>query len=185
MRLRKPRIHPLPFEQWSDQMMAGVVPAGVALNVTGTIARDPQALKAFQVWGAYVMLQGPLPRREAEIVILRIGWLCRSGYEWAQHVVIGEQAGLTPAEIERIKKGADAPGWSAADAALIRAADQLHGDQFIKDPLWAELRSHFDERQCMHLVFVAGQYVLVSMALNTFGVQVEEGLTLDPALTAY
>lgn len=185
MRLREPRIHPLPKEEWSEQMIPDLAPAGVAVNVTGTIARAPRALKAFQAWGAYVTFQGPLPRREAEIVILRIGWLCRSGYEWAQHVVFGAQAGLTPEEIARIKKGADAPAWSAPDAALIRAADSLHRDQFIDDRLWAELRAHFDELQCMHLVFIAGQYTLVSMALNTFGVQVEDSLTLDPELTAY
>jgi len=31
-------------------------------------------------------------------------------------------------------------------------------------------------------VFTAGQYNLVSMALNTLGVQLDEGMTLDPDL---
>nr|MCU0733672.1 hypothetical protein [Hyphomonas sp.] len=35
----------------------------------------------------------------------------------AQHVRIGKQCGLTDEEIARIKKGPDAPGWSAIDTA--------------------------------------------------------------------
>nr|HMP63814.1 carboxymuconolactone decarboxylase family protein [Phenylobacterium sp.] len=126
-----------------------------------------------------------LPAREREIVILRIGFLCRSGYEWTQHVPIGKQAGLTDEEVARIKLGADAPGWSAADGALIRATDELHHDQFITEPTWQALSEHFSDKQKMDLVFTAGQYTQVSMMLNSFGVQLDEGQTLDPDLKAF
>jgi alkylhydroperoxidase family enzyme len=115
-------------------------------------------------------------------VILRIGFLCRSGYEWAQHVEIGKRAGLTDAEISAIKAGADTAGWSEADAALIRACDDLNREHFITEPNWQGLRAHFSERQCMDVVFTAGQYTQVSMLLNTFGVQLDEGLKGDPDL---
>ena len=62
-------------------------------------------------------------------------------------------------------------GWSAADAALIRATDELHADQFVTDATWAELSRHFSEKQRMDVVFTAGQYTQVSMFLNSFGVQ--------------
>ena len=67
---------------------------------------------------------------------------------------------------------------------LLRAADELHDDQFITDATWKELRSHFTEKQCMDVVFTAAQYTQVSMLLNTFGVQLDDGLTLDPDLGA-
>ena len=95
---------------------------------------------------------------------------------------IGQRAGLTDAEIVAIKAGADAPGWSAADRALIRATDELHADQFISEATWQALRAHFQPRQCMDLVFTAGQYTQVSMLLNSFGVQLDEGQVLDPDL---
>jgi hypothetical protein len=34
-------------------------------------------------------------------------------------------------------------------------------------------------------VFTAGQYTQVSMMLNTFGVQLDKGQTLDPALKGF
>jgi alkylhydroperoxidase family enzyme len=100
-------------------------------------------------------------------------------------VRIGLGVGLTAEECERIKAGADAPGWSAADAALLRASDELHHDQFITDATWTALRAHFDDKQCMDVVFTAGQYTQVSMLLNSFGVPLDEGQTLDPDLKGF
>jgi hypothetical protein len=84
-------------------------------------------------------------------------------------------------DIGRIKQGAGA-GWGPADAALIRAADDLVGDHFVSEATWAELKRHFDEKQCMDVVFTAGQYTQVSMFLNSFGIQLEPGAKLDPDL---
>jgi len=56
------------------------------------------------------------------------------------------------------------------------ATDELHGDAHISDTTWAGLAKHFSTKQLMDLVFTVGQYNLVSMALNSFGVQLDEGL---------
>lgn len=184
MRLDEPRLAPLENAQWTDEQRAILAPLGdQPLNIFKTLARHPEAFAAFLAWGNYVLARNSLPRRAREIVILRIGYRCRSGYEWAQHAVIGKRAGLTDDEIARIKEGADA-GWAAADAALIQAADELHDTQFISASTWSALQAHFDEKQCMDAVFTAGQYTLVSMMLNTFGVQLDAGLVLDPDLKA-
>ena len=114
--------------------------------------------------------------RERELLILRIGWLCQAEYEWGQHVVFGKGAGLTDEEIARIKEGPDAKGWAPFDAALLRAADELHADAFISDATWAALSARYSTEQLMDVVFAVGQYNLVSMALNTFGVQLDKGV---------
>ena len=182
MRLKSPRIVPVDLDHLDeDQREALKVFAGRPLNIFRTLAQAPKALTRFLDWGNYVLSRrNSLPPREREIVILRTGWLCRSGYEFTQHKAIGLREGLSGEEINRIKQGADAAGWSAADQALIRATDELHADQFIGDASWADLRRWFDQKQCMDLVFTVGQYTQVSMMLNTFGVQLDEGLTLDP-----
>src|SRR5262249_35975866 len=176
MRLSQPRIPPIPDAELTDEqreILDGLSGPRPALNIYRTFAHAPTALKRFLEWGSYVLSRrNCLPAREREIVILRVGFNCRSGYEFAQHSRIGLQSGLTEDEIARIKQGADA-GWSAADAALIRAADELTGDFFVTDATWAELGRHFDEQQRMHVVLTAGQYTQVSMILNSFGVQTE------------
>jgi len=67
----------------------------------------------------------------------------------------------------------------------LKATDELHHTYFISDATWARLRAHFNEKQCMDVVFTAGQYTQVSMMLNTFGVQLDPGQTLDPDLKAF
>ena len=58
----------------------------------------------------------------------------------------------------------------------LRAADELHADAIIGDETWAQLQARYSTEQLLDLVFTIGQYTLVSMALNTFGVQLDEGL---------
>ena len=182
MRLSKPRIEPLPEAQWNEEVRTAVEPARVNVgrgkvpNILATIARHPKLLKRWNVFGNHVLFKSTLPARDREILILRIGWLCRSGYEWGQHVIIGRRAGLTDADFERIRAGADAPGWSAFESALLRAADELHQDAFISDATWHALAARYDTQQLMDVVFTVGQYNLVSMALNTFGVQLDDGV---------
>ncbi len=186
MRLTQPRIAPLTDAEFTDEQKEILAPmGGRVLNIFRTLVREPKAIKGFLGWGNYVLSKrNALPAREREIVILRIGFLCKSGYEWTQHVAIGKREGLTDDEIARIKKGAEA-GWSAADAALIKASDELHHDQFITEPTWRALAAHFTQKQCMDVVFTAGQYTQVSMILNSFGVQLDAGQTLDPDLKGF
>ncbi|MFC3711838.1 carboxymuconolactone decarboxylase family protein [Sphingoaurantiacus capsulatus] len=186
MRLSQPRITPTANEEWTPEqaaLMAPLVEHGSAFNIFRTMVRHPEAFRAFLTWGNYVLSQkNALPAREREIAILRIGWLCRAGYEWGQHVVIGKRSGLTDAEVEAIKVGEGTPDWSAADAAILAACDELHADQFISDATWARLAAHFDEKQRVDLVYTVGQYTQVSMLLNSFGVQPDVGLAIDPAI---
>jgi alkylhydroperoxidase family enzyme len=187
MRLTEPRFAPLSDAELSPEQVEALEPMrpGPVLNIFRTLARAPKALVRFNQWGGYVLSRrNDLPAREREIVILRTGYLCKSGYEWTQHVRIGLREGLTEDEIQRLKAGAEA-GWSAADAALIRATDELHADQFITEPTWTELGRHFSDKQRMDVVFTAGQYTQVSMMLNTFGVQLDEGQILDPDLKGF
>jgi len=188
MRLSQPRIVPLRDDQFDADQTELVKPmaeTGRVLNIFRTLAHAPKAARAFLAWGNYILSRrNDLPAREREIVILRTGFLCRSGYEWTQHVAIGLRVGLTGPEIEAIKTGAGAPDWSDADRVLIRASDELHADQFVTDPTWAALKAHFTDKQCMDVVFTAGQYTQVSMMLNSFGVQLDPGQELDPDLKA-
>jgi 4-carboxymuconolactone decarboxylase len=173
MRLANPRIAPLTEAEWTAEQRRELEPVyreGQLYNVVGTLARHWAAYQKFGVWGRHVLGEtSTLPLRE--LLILRTGWLCRAEYEWGQHVVFGKKAGLTEAEIARIKEGPDAPGWAPFDATLLRAADELHADASISDQTWAALSERYRTEQLMDVVFAVGQYTLVSMALNTFGVQ--------------
>ncbi len=184
MRLRQPRIQPVTEAEWTDDsrpVLAANSARGPVLHVFATIARHPKLLKRWVVFANHVLNGSTLPARERELVILRTGFLCRSGYEWAQHAAIGRGAGLIDAEIVRLTVGSTADGWSDGDRTLLRATEQLVADHFIVDATWSELAAVWTEQQMMDLVFAVGQYTLVSMALNSFGVQLEETTERFPA----
>jgi len=66
--------------------------------------------------------------------------------------------------------------WTDHDRLLIRATDELKNDTFMSDETWNGLKQNYSDQQMMDLVFTCGQYVMVSMALNSFGVPLDEGL---------
>ena len=177
MRMTTPRIAPLEKAEWNgeqQELMKRYSPKGEPINIFKTLLRHSKLLKRWTVFANHILGKSSLPERERELIILRIGWLCRAGYEWCQHVEIGLKAGLTKTDIEHIKTGADSSNWSANDMALLQATDELFNDAFISDATWAELKKTYGTEQLMDIVFTVGNYNLVSMALNTFGVQLEE-----------
>ena len=179
MRLAKPRVEPLPEAEWSPEQRELLRRAridGSIFNIFRTLVRHPKLLKRWQVFGSHVLRKSSLDPREREIVILRIGWLCRCEYEWGQHVAIGRACGLSDADFARIREGPEADGLGPFDALLLRATDELHADAMIRDKTWRGLAERYDTPQLLDLIFAVGQYQLVSMALNSLGVQLDEGL---------
>jgi hypothetical protein len=98
-------------------------------------------------------------------------------------VPIGRAAGLEDTEIERIKAGPGAAGWSPFDVVLLCAADELKDDSCISDATWEQLTAHYDERQLIEVLMVVGHYQLVSGVLNSLGVPLEDGVVgFDPTV---
>jgi alkylhydroperoxidase family enzyme len=170
-RPRTPRLTPLPEHEQDEQARALLGEA----NIFATLVRHPGL---FRKWLPFAgkLLAGKLPARDRELLILRTGWRCRAEYEWGQHALIGRGVGLSDEEIQRIKAGPDAPGWDPFDAALLRAADELHDDGCIGDATWAALAARYDERQLIEAPMVVGHYHLVSFVLSSLGVQREPGV---------
>ena len=89
-------------------------------------------------------------------------------------------AGLTQAEVDRVVAGPDAPG-DAFDGALLRAADELYRDDVIAEATWAALAARYDAKQLLDVLTTIGGYRMVSMALNSLGVQLEPNPERFPA----
>ena len=105
-----------------------------------------------------------------------LGGFARSEYEFGQHTLFGKSAGLTDEEIKRITEGPKVPAWDPFDATLLQAVDELHADAFITDATWNALAKRYNKQQLMDVVATVGHYNLVSMFLNSFGVQLDEGV---------
>ena len=143
----------------------------------GVMLRHPALAQAFLTFNNHIATASTVSRRIRELLILRIGWLRRSEFEFVQHLLLGARAGLSEAELERVQLGADAPGWSPEDADLLRAVDELHTHARIQDETWQRLAARFDTAQLLDILFAVGCYDLLALVFNSTQVALEPGLT--------
>jgi 4-carboxymuconolactone decarboxylase len=148
---------------------------GRDLNLFKILMNHPTLVRRWTVFAGHVLRKQTLPARERELLILRIGWLNQAEYEWAQHVEIAKREGISEAEIGRVKAGPKG-GWGGDDAVLLQAVDDLYEHSVVSDATWAGLAKKYSTEQMIDLVFTIGQYNLVSWALNSFGVPLDDYL---------
>ena len=185
MRLTTPRIPPLNEGELEPEMKEWLQPwtvQGRYYNIVRTYARYPELMHAWESFGKHCLQTSALEHRHKELLMLRTAWLARSGYEFGHHDVISRHRGLTADDVDRVTQGPDHPGWTPLESALLRAADEIERDAFISDAVWQQLASELDERQLMDVIFTCGAYRIGSVAMNSFGVQIDEGIPLRPEL---
>lgn len=181
VRLSEPRIYPQKESEWDEdarKLIEGFkkISKGPVTNIMATLANYSKLYNRWRVFGNHVLFKSSLPARDREILILRVGWLCHAEYEWGQHAILGKQCGISEEELKMIIEGPNAEGWDSFDATLLRAADGLYINSFIGDAIWQKLSEKYNTHQLIDLIFTVGQYNLVSMVLNTLGIQLEEGV---------
>ena len=189
------RMEPLAAEEWPREMrdaLAAMPPpeAHYALtsegrpsgfNILGAMAHHPRLAKAFFTLNAHLLLTTSLTERQRELVIMRVAALRRSEYEWAQHVFMARDAGLSDIEISWIAWGPDAPTWSRKDSSVLRAVDELVLDGVIGETTWTALSEHLDGQQILDVIFTAGSYAMLASMVGSLGIQLDDDLRIAVA----
>jgi alkylhydroperoxidase family enzyme len=192
--LSEPRIPPKPPDEWDvevDEALAALRPPGSARrtgkrrrerpssNILGIFSWHPDLAKAWFTFNNH-LFHSTLSARDRELATVRIAWLRRGEYEWAQHVRMARSAGLSEEEVDAIMAGPDSPVWGPRDAALLRSVDEIATGHYVSDETWKRLSADFDRKQLMDLVFTIGAYDLLAVAMNTFGLRLDPGLAGFP-----
>jgi alkylhydroperoxidase family enzyme len=146
------------------------------LGALGTMAHHPELARAFHTFNGHILFATSLSPRQRELLVLRVAVVRQSVYEWKQHVLLAADAGITSEEVSWISQGADAPGWSAVERAVISAVDELLAEARVADGTWEVLASTFDAEQLLDLIFTVGAYDALAMALRSFGVPLDDDL---------
>lgn len=173
------RVQPLPAEQWDEaveQSLSGMLPPERrnpqgAGNLMSTLVRHPKLARAFLRFGGYLLAGSTLPESIREQAILRVAHRRGCDYEWSHHVKMAREAGLSDSAIEAARSGETDDEF---DRAVFTAVDELDEKSDLSDQTWSALSARLDERQRMDLVFTIAGYTALAMAINTFGVQVEQ-----------
>ena len=170
----EPRLEPLAVENFDERGLELWSKARGHLekiNIIQTMMHHPDLLRRWMPFFSHCLHKCELSLRDREIVILRVGRLCGAGYEWAQHETMGKDRGLYDADVAAIADGSLQEG-----GLLVEAVNQLHRTSMIDDDLWARLSAAYSLQQILDLIFICGQYRMVSAGLNTLAVQLDDYL---------
>jgi alkylhydroperoxidase family enzyme len=177
----EPRIAPLNPDQLSDEardlvarlranfgQSGPVIPEAVA-----TMLRHPSLYQAqvdFVLARTKVLVTSP---RDMELVILRTGWLLKSGYIWGEHLPLAKKAGITPEQIEALTQGSSAPGWNDRDRALNKLCEELHETSCVTDETWQIIAQNFSDKEIIEIITYIGIYHEVAFTYNALRVRLQ------------
>ena len=152
----------------------GVATGSGPPNIFTTLARHRGLFRKWLRFAGALMPGGRLPRADSELLILRVAHNAGCEYEWRHHERIARRAGLSAADVARVRRGPDAEEWTPPQAALLRAVDELHADRDIGAATWAALRSQHSDAQLIELSLLVGHYEMLAMTLRSLAVQPDE-----------
>lgn len=156
---------------WVICQAAGRVAGTGPPNLFLTLARRRGLFRGWLWFAGRLMPGGTLPRRETELVILRVAHLRDCRYEFDHHVRLGRRIGVRAPDVERVKAGPSAGGWTPREQAILTAIDRLHADRDLDDETWTRLRTHLTEGECVELIMLAGHYEMLATAITALRVQ--------------
>ncbi|MGV0770640.1 carboxymuconolactone decarboxylase family protein [Mycobacterium syngnathidarum] len=186
-----PRIEPLRPKEFPPEMRAALAALRPpnprheplpttdrpkALKVLGTLAHHPALAQAYFTFNGHLLLATTLSERHRELLIMRIAVVRKCGYEWAQHLFVARDAGLTDEEIGRIAYGQDAPFWSEVESAMLRAVDELIIDGTIGEATWGVLAAEFDKQQLLDLIFTVGGYDTLARMFSALDLGIDDDI---------
>jgi alkylhydroperoxidase family enzyme len=116
---------------------------------------------------------GKLTRRDAELVILRVGHLRDSEYELQQHRRIARTRGLDAQTQAAIFEGPDAVNLTARQRALITATDEFVVTRSMSPETWAALSTHLDRKQLIEFCMLAAQYDGLAATMATLKIPLD------------
>lgn len=165
---------------WLIARMAGRVARTNPPNLFLTLGRHRGLFRRWLWFAGGLMPGGKLPRRETELVILRVAHLCGSTYEFEHHARLGRRAGLRQEDIDAVRASVGEGSWSEREASILGTIDRLHTERDLDDEAWARLRRHVDERECIELLILVGYYEMLATFLRVLRVPDDGQESIDP-----
>jgi alkylhydroperoxidase family enzyme len=171
-----PRIAPLPPEEW-DERLTRLLEASSGgteepMHIFTTLARAPEVFRRWTAFGG-ALLDGTLPGRLRELVILRTAARFGGTYEWAQHIGLAERQGVSRAEIEAVGRDHSTMSWSPIEAAALRAVDETADDGSVSDATWGELAAQLNDAELIELLMLIAHYMMLTTVLASLRVPLE------------
>jgi alkylhydroperoxidase family enzyme len=178
-----PRLPLLSLDEARAAAEAAGVPDYMArLNIFRVLLRHPKLARAVHDLLATLLWDGRLDVRLRELVIMRIGWVTRSEYEWAQHWRVALGLGVSEDDVLAVRDWDQHEGFGPAERAVLGATDEALSTGMVSRETWAACEDALgdDAEVLLELVGAIGTWTLVSGLLRTLEVPLEDDLTSWP-----
>jgi alkylhydroperoxidase family enzyme len=187
------RLPPVPYREWDDHtrevLLSYLRRPEIYLSGAPDAPPMPIVLEVFahhlplsDAWLAFSDLlassDAKLDPAHRELVILRVAWRTRSGYEWNQHHRMGSAEGLTDEQLQAVSEGPDSAVWTPEQRSMLKAADEMIDRFSVSEETWQVLASWLNEAELFELLFVIGGYLCLATVLNSLGLQAD--MPIDP-----
>jgi alkylhydroperoxidase family enzyme len=145
---------------------------GTPPNLYRALANHPNIIAAWNQFANTLRNHSRTPRALRELVILRGGQLCRSEYEWAQHLKMARKAGVREAQIAALASWRTSSEFDAKEKAALALGEAVTQGR-VSDEVYQEAMRHFDHHDYVELAVTASFYAMVARVLDAMGVQLE------------
>ena len=153
---------------------------GAVLNIFRALSHSPEAMRRFMKLGSYFLEEGRLNPKLRELAILRAGAICRSPYEFSQHIAFARRVGLTDSQIRGVVDPNSAL-FNPQEMAVLTYAGELTVAAHVSDAAYEAVAAFLSTEEIVELTMVTGYYNMVSRMLNALAVPIDEAAARDIA----
>ncbi len=146
---------------------------GRPVNLYRALGNHPALVAAWTEFANAIRHDSRTPRALRELMILRVGQMTRSEYEWAHHLRMARKSGVREAQIAALAGWRDSPEFDAKERAALALAEAV-ADCKVTDAVYAEVSQHFDHAQYVELSLTASFYAMVVRMLDALRVELDD-----------
>ena len=177
--LRVPMVTPERARDLGEAM--GMPPRRTQSEAFRVVANNPGVARV--AFGQLMQLleNNAFDTRLRELMIMRIGWVTGSAYEWTQHWRVATTAGIPPEDILAVRDWRASDRLTPADRAILAATDDCLAGGSISDAAWAEVAKHVpDPAQQVELIVAMGNWMSFSLLFRALRIPLAEGVAVWP-----
>ncbi len=180
---REARVPRLPLDEAKAAADEAGVPDYMAeLAIFQVLLNHPKLACALNDLLAIMLWRGTLDPRLRELLIMRIGWLTASDYEWTQHWRVAQGLGVSADDLLGVRDWQAYDGFGPAERAVLAATDDVVRDGAVSAESWAACQREFgaDHAMLVELVTAIGAWRMVASILHSLEVPLEDGVASWP-----
>ncbi|MGH3633478.1 carboxymuconolactone decarboxylase family protein [Mycobacterium sp.] len=161
---------------------AGVPNYMAELAIFQVLLNHPSLARALNDLLATMLWHGKLDSRLRELVIMRIGWLTASDYEWTQHWRVAQGLGVSAEDLLGVRDWQVHAGFGPAERAVLAATDDVVHDGAVSAESWATCERELgtDREVLIELVTAIGAWRMIASILDSLRVPLEGDLSSWP-----